>query len=185
MKRVMALLLLAGLAGCGGIPIDGTDPLNVVVPCNTAYYNSQFGFGFDLPSTAVLESQGSDPPLFAFDADWSVAYSDANVSFLVFVQGPIGFASTDPAAMLAEWADVIRGELQADHSIIADNGVTLPNGDAGHLFITVRTDIPVSSYYAFTVKDSVVFTLFATTVQPVSLPVDFFIIDTVFSLCVD
>lgn len=29
MKRVMALLLLAALPGCGGMPIDGTDLLRV------------------------------------------------------------------------------------------------------------------------------------------------------------
>jgi hypothetical protein len=141
MKRVMALLLLAALPGCGGMPIDGTDPLNVVVPCNTAYYNSQFGFGFDLPSTAILRNQGNEPTLL-FDASWSLAPSVEAAIGTAVGEFPTSLATLDDEYKLLAFAASRHESFAASPNTeyFTDMSVTLPNGDLGYMVI-MATDV--------------------------------------------
>lgn len=164
---------------------DPNTSSNAVTACNTAYYDSQFLFGFDLPSTAILEGQDTISTFLLSD-EWSVNLPDGNVSFNAWVQDlPDSTAADDPSVLLGELASIVLEGLSELHDILSSGELTLSNGDTGFWIVASRTDIPVSSYQVFIVKDNLIFTVHATAIQPVSLSVDAVATETVFSLCVD
>ncbi len=184
MGVAVAALAVAGLVGCGGLPIDGTNPTDsavVVGTCNTAYYNSDFGFGFDLPSLATLE-RFDDQQDFLFFAGW---FFGSDMTFLVAVQDlPESTVSFGEDA-LAVWIERARVAVAGQGgTIVVDMEVTLANGDAGHILISTIQGI-LGSYQVFTIKRDQSFSVGATVGLPVSESDDALLTEVVLSLCVD
>ncbi len=134
MKRVMASLLLAAFAGCGGMPIDGTNPTNsanVVGACNTTYYNSQYLFGFDLPANAELQGITKNEGSIIFSPGWLFMFDGDYLAFTVIV-------GENPGVTLADWvAHVVeRKENVAGEQLLEVFPFTLADGTDAYFYLT-------------------------------------------------
>lgn len=198
MKRMAALSLLLAFPGCGAMPVDGTNPAdssNVVVACNTAYYNSDFGFGFDLPLTATFRDQGSDPA-FLFDAWWFLQTPGVEAAIKTNVaEFPDSLAGLDDEAKLLSWADSHYESYSASPNteFFMDTSGTLSNGDLGYM-VMMFTDVNsvygaenrIVLYEVATVKYNRIYWLRGFTFEDVFTDTTHEVLsDMVASLCVD
>lgn len=181
---ILSIGFVALAPGCGGVPIDGanpTDSAGVVGTCNTTYYNSDFGFGFDLPSLATLE-RFDDQQDFLFSAGW---FFGSDMTFSAFVQDLPESTASFGVDAFAVWIERARVALAGTgQSIIVDTETTLANGDLGHILISTFQGI-LGSYQVFTVKQNMSFNVSASVGLPVSESDDALLTEVVLSLCVD
>ena len=132
MQRIAVLFALLAVTGCGGMPTDSTNStdlasvtdstnttnpvvlVDVVGACDTDHNDSQFPFGFDLPSEASLAEHDGNPETL-LDAEWSVSFLNADVSFSTWVQDlPDSLSTVDSDVVLAGLVSVLRDGLGPD-----------------------------------------------------------------------
>ncbi len=183
MKRIAALLLLAAFPGCGGMPTDSTNPTgsaNVVGTCNTAYYNSDFRFGFDLPPNAESGETTSNEGNIVFRSDWSFMFEGRILSVQVLIAEDPGVPLADWVALSIETFVTILGE-----QLLEVFPFTLADGTNAY-FYSVISSLGLTIYKVDVIANGYAYRL--ATLFPDSVPTDAanaYMITILDSLCVD
>jgi len=115
------------------------DPNTLSATCETTFYNADYNYGFDLPSTARLVTSNVHANS-AFDAQWQVDYALGGIWFQTGVQE----VAVDLQAYGENWAS----EKQANGADILYAGlVALVNGDPGYsVTYTTSWELPGSVF---------------------------------------
>lgn len=120
-------------------------------PCDVRFYNSDFGYGFDLPIGADLTNL-DDKQNFLFNASWALDAGPDTVHIHTLVQDLSG---TEPVS-LADFVELLySSEKDNGYVFLTETPITLSNGDTGSLSIIVaggESAIPVVMYRVITIK---------------------------------
>ena len=147
--------------------------------CDVAYYNSDFGYGFDLPLGADLQNF-DDQEAMLFNATWSSNIGPDDVQLVTFVAdlqavGPIS---------VSDFVEESNSSRKADGDVfVTEMPTTLSNGDAGYLSVFVHESVVF--YEVTTIKHSQAYTVWGLEVEDELIEsTDALLTDIVLSLCV-
>jgi len=149
-----------------------------------AFYNDEFGYGFELPRLADLtgydDSQG-----FLFTADWSITVGVAYITLHTFVNQTLESFGLDDATVLNQ--EVSNLYSNASFIVYSQDQVTVGGGRPGYLTVFGAVERPdVISYQLLTVHDLRLYDLQAVISDSyLNDTTEAVITDTLLSLCVD
>ncbi len=157
------------------------DPYTPKIACDTTFYNAEFTYGFDLPSTALLVTNNVHAGS-VFDAQWQVDYGLGGIWYQTGVQE----VDVDLQGYGDDWA---LGLQERGATLTHAGPILLDNGDSAYLVMyTMPTDGigTVVQFDAFVTKHQRLYMLMTSVAgvdyTEVSLPL---MEQAVFSICVD
>ncbi len=154
---------------------DGDPNTPVSGTCDVAYYNSDFGYGFDLPSQAF-----STPsvPLSLFDASWGLVLDSTPFVFQTSV------ADAESYTLMAFVDAWVRDRESLGAEFLVKKGVVLANGDAAYLDVY---EMDLDTFYEVrTRQDDTLYQLWViVTSDDLTDAIDAWLTDIVLSVCVD
>lgn len=146
--------------------------------CDVSYYNSDFGYGFDLPLLARLD-RFDDEPFFAFNATWTLNHESAVISFVTRV------ADVEPPWSLEFVVESVNQKFKdVGAFFFVETPTVLADGSPAYLSgyhldgVTVYTMDTAVGNQLYNVKTLV-------TTEDFTFSADSIMMEAVTSLCVD
>jgi hypothetical protein len=190
---VLLLPLTLGQSSTGGcgvtVTMPDSDSNTSTGSCSglsvRAFYNDEYGYGFELPLLSYLEGY-DDLPTFLFNADWRVAVGSTEFGLHTQVHQLPDVGLTDDTAVL----DAFTAQLYAsddDHDFVSQDRYTLADGRMAYLTVFSFTEFPTVVTYEFlTVRTNLLFRVSAAIrVSEVNPVTDAVIMDTLSTVCLD
>jgi hypothetical protein len=166
-----------------------SDPYTPLTACNTAFYNADFAFGFDLSTNALLTNTMPNEGGIIFGATWMFLF-DGGIVGQVSPLSVNAFVAEEQPQSLADWVTETNQTAESlGLAIVESSPITLADGTAAYftsLIIPTDVQIDALAYRVDTFANGYVYVL--STGFPDNVPTeaeDAYLLSILDSLCID